>query len=64
MCEVLDRIEQKGIAIGEARGENRGEEWLARLIQILIERQEYDKISEVSTNPELRKMYYKQYGIL
>ena len=25
MCEVLDRVEAKGIAIGEARGEARGE---------------------------------------
>lgn len=36
MCEVLDRIENGGIAIGEARGEARGEASILTLMQKLF----------------------------
>ena len=55
MCNLSEAIEERGI--------ERGEDKMARLIAILSEEQNFTMITQVSTDVELRKKLYKQYGI-
>ncbi len=59
MCNLSEAIEECGIE----RGIERGEDKMARLIAILSEEQNFTMITQVSTDAELRKKLYKQYGI-
>lgn len=51
MCNLSEAIEE------------RGEDKMARLIAILSKEQDFSMITRVSTDVELRKKLYKQYGI-
>ena len=51
MCNLSEAIEE------------RGEDKMARLIAILSKEQDFSTITRVSTDVELRKKLYKQYGI-
>ena len=55
MCNFSEAIEERGI--------ERGEDKMARLIAILSKEQNFTMITQVSTDAELRKKLYKQYGI-
>lgn len=55
MCEYIDML--------EARGETKGENRLAQLIQILLEEKNFKEIQAVSGSREKRHELYKQYGI-
>ncbi len=70
MCEVLDQIEARGIAIGEARGEARGmekgmekgAEYLAKLLLALSpESKDYE--DALNGTNETRQELYKKYNI-
>ncbi len=59
MCNLSEAIEERGIE----RGIEQGEDKLARLIAILSKEQDFAMITKVSTDAEMRKKLYKQYGI-
>ena len=59
MCNLSEAIEKRGIEQGIERGEDK----MARLIAILSKEQDFTMITKVSTDVELRKKLYKQYGI-
>ena len=62
MCEMLDRVEAKGVAKGEAKGITKGEEKLIALLKKLTPgSEEYFKVLNASA--EERKEFYKKYGI-
>ena len=63
MCNLSEAIEKRGIEQGIERGIERGEDKMARLIAILSKEQDLTMITKVSTDVELRKKLYKQYGI-
>lgn len=63
MCNLSEAIEKRGIEQGIERGIERGEDKMARLIAILSKEQNFTMITKVSTDVELRKKLYKQYGI-
>ncbi len=62
MCEVLDQIEARGIAIGEARGMEKGAEYLAKLLLALSPESKDYKDALNGTN-ETRQELYKKYNI-
>lgn len=55
MCNLSEAIEEQGI--------ERGEDKVARLIAVLSKEQDFTMITRVSTDVELRKKLYKQYGM-
>lgn len=59
MCNLSEAIEERGIEQGIEQGEDR----MARLIAILSKEQDFTMITRISTDAELRKKLYKQYGI-
>ncbi len=59
MCDVLDVVEARGIAIGEEKGEER----LSKLISILLENNDNSSIALVTSNKEARDKYYKKYNL-
>ena len=67
MCNLSEAIEERGIEQGMKQGIEqgieRGEDKMARLIAILSKEQDFSTITRVSTDVELRKKLYKQYGI-
>ena len=63
MCNLSEAIEKRGIEQGIERGIERGEDKMARLIAVLSKEQNFTMITKVSTDVELRKKLYKQYGI-
>ena len=71
MCEVLDKVEARGIEIGEARGieigEARGlemgEEKLSKLLGALKEAGRMDDFDLAISDKEYRKKLYKEFGI-
>ncbi|MCR5118869.1 MAG: Rpn family recombination-promoting nuclease/putative transposase [Lachnospiraceae bacterium] len=62
MCEVLDQIEARGIAIGEAKGEAKGADHMAKLIRILIPGSK-DYEDALNGSNETRQELYKKYNI-
>ena len=63
MCNLSETIEERGIERGIEQGMERGEDKMARLIAVLSKEQDFTMITRVSTDVELRKKLYKQYGI-
>ena len=71
MCNLSEAIEERGIERGIEQGMEqgieqgmeRGEDKMARLIAVLSKEQDFTMITRVSTDVELRKKLYKQYGI-
>ncbi|MBE5842592.1 MAG: hypothetical protein E7302_00275 [Butyrivibrio sp.] len=59
MCEVLDEVEARGIAIGETKGEDR----LSKLITILLEKNDNSAIALVTSDKKTRDEYYKKYNL-
>lgn len=59
MCEVLDEVEARGIAIGETQGEER----LSKLITILLDNNDNTAIALVTSDKTARDEYYKKYNL-
>lgn len=59
MCEYIDMLEARG----QAKGEEKGEKRLGRLIQLLLKEKRYSDIEEVSGDRVRRQELYRQYGI-
>ena len=59
MCEVLDEIEQRGIK----KGEKKGEERLAQLVQKLLAAGRTDDLEQALKNSSARTRLYKEFGI-
>lgn len=67
MCQAWDEMmaEERlmGEKIGEKRGKKEGEERMARLIEVLTERNQMDQVKKVIKNRTYRKKMYKELGI-
>ncbi|XME02226.1 Rpn family recombination-promoting nuclease/putative transposase [Lachnospiraceae bacterium C1.1] len=63
MCEVLDKIEARGIKIGETRGVEMGEQKLSRLIGCLRASDRNDDIDRVIADKDYREKLYEEFGI-
>ena len=71
MCEVLDRVEAKGIAIGEARGiaigeakgKHEGEKRMVALMEKLFELGRVDDAQRAVSDQSFRTLLYKEFNI-
>lgn len=67
MSEVLDRIENRDIAIGEKRGEKRGRKKMAyelnQLYAILLEQDRIDDLKRAVTDTNYQQQLMSEYGI-
>lgn len=63
MCEILDRIENRGIAIGEKRGKKHGRNEVNRLNAILLETNRIDDLKRAVHDLEFQKQLMVEYGI-
>ena len=67
MCQAWDEMMAKeqlmGEKIGEKRGKKEGEERMARLIEVLTEKNQMDQVKKVIKNRTYRKKMYKELGI-
>ena len=64
MCEILDQVEARGIAIGEARGEAKGINKLAALIDQLISLGRLEDIQKAAKDEDYRADLFKEFQIL
>ena len=68
MCDVLDRVEARGVAIGEARGvaigEKKGESKLADLIIKLFASGRGDEVERAAKDEKYRAGLFKEFHIL
>ena len=63
MCKLLDAREDKGKTIGRKEGRKEGEQRLLILIDRLISDNRMSEIANISSNDELRKNLYFEYGL-
>lgn len=64
MCEILDRVENRGIEKGLSRGKSIGEERLCSLINAMAaDHFGTDALVRISTDSEYRRKMYRKYGI-
>ncbi len=63
MCEVLDRIESKGVHKGVSIGVNIGVDLMAKLIDILMGENRYEDVKKVTKDAAYRKQLMHQYGL-
>ena len=67
MCQAWDEMmaEERlmGEKIGEKRGKKEGEERMARLIEVLTEKNQMDQVKKVIKNRTYRKKMYKELGL-
>lgn len=63
MCEILDKIENQGIAIGEKRGQKRGRNEINKLNSILLEENRIDDLKRTIHDMEYQKKLLIKYGI-
>ena len=59
MCEILDKIENRGIAIGEKHGRNE----INRLVAILLEDNRIDDLKRAVHDEEYQQQLMIEYGI-
>ena len=64
MCDVLDRVEARGVAIGEARGVKKGESKLADLIIQLFASGRGDEVERAAKDENFRAGLFKEFHIL
>ena len=62
MCEMLDRVEARGVEKGRAEGMAKGENMVIALLRKLTPESE-DYYKALNASPEERKELYKKYGI-
>lgn len=67
MCEILDKVENRGIAIGEIRGEIRGREKMAdeinQLNAILLKQNRMDDLIRTLTDRNYQRQLMAEFGI-
>lgn len=63
MCEVLDRAENRGIAIGEERGREEMANEINQLNSILLEQGRMDDLRRAVTDRAYQKQLMAEYGI-
>ena len=63
MCDVLDRVEERGITIGEARGEKKGERRLAELITRLFSDGRGSEVEKAASDEQYRAKLFKEFQI-
>ena len=59
MCDVLDKVENRGIAKGESRGENK----MALLVKTLLDQNRIDDVKRASEDEKGRAELMKELGI-
>ncbi|MDD3218049.1 MAG: PD-(D/E)XK nuclease family transposase [Lachnospiraceae bacterium] len=60
----IAQARREGEEFGEARGEAKGEARLAKLVNILLENEDFAQVSQVTTDKELREKLYIKYEIM
>ena len=60
MCEVLDRVEAKGIE----KGIEKGADIISKLNEILVKEGDLEKILKANTNKEYRNELLKKYNLM
>lgn len=67
MCEILDKVENRGIAIGEKRGEKRGREKMAdeinQLNAILLKQNRMDDLRRTLADRNYQRQLMTEFGI-
>ena len=63
MCDVLDKVENRGIAKGKAEGTIEGEDTLALLMKKLFDQNRIEDAKKASENKEYRTQLMKEFGI-
>lgn len=67
MCEILDKVENRGIAIGEIRGEIRGREKMAdeinRLNAIFLKQNRMDDLRRTLADRNYQRQLMTEFGI-
>ena len=67
MCDVLDKVEsrgiEKGIEKGIAKGESRGENKMALLVKKLLDQNRIDDVKRASEDEKSRAELMKEFGI-
>ena len=59
MCDVAQRLENRGITKGEAKGEAK----LAKLMSLLLEKGLVADATKAANDEKMREKLYKNYGI-
>ena len=59
MCDVLDKVENRGIVKGESRGENK----MALLVKKLLDQNRIDDVKRASEDEKNRAELMKELGI-
>ena len=59
MCDVLDKVENRGIAKGESRGENK----MALLVKNLLDQNRIDDVKRASEDEVYSDQLIKEFGI-
>lgn len=63
MCDVLDKVENRGIEKGIVKGESCGENKMALLVKKLFEQNRIDDIKRASEDEKSRSELMKELGI-
>ena len=63
MCEVLDKVENRGIAKGKVEGEIEGKNQMALLVKKLLDQSRIDDVKRVSEDEAYRDQLIKEFGI-
>ena len=63
MCDVLDKVENRGIEKGIVKGESRGENKMALLVKKLLDQNRIDDVKRASEDEVYRDQLIKEFGI-
>ena len=63
MCDVLDKVENRGIEKGIVKGESRGENKMALLVKKLLDQNCIDDVKRASEDEKSRAELMKELGI-
>ena len=63
MCDVLDKVENRGIEKGIAKGESRGENKMALLVKKLLDQNRIGDVKRASEDEKSRAELMKELGI-
>ena len=63
MCDVLDKVENRGIENGIVKGESRGENKMALLVKKLLDQNRIGDVKRASEDEKSRAELMKELGI-
>ena len=63
MCDVLDKVENRGIKNGIVKGESRGENKMALLVKKLLDQNRIGDVKRASEDEKSRAELMKELGI-